>query len=222
MAFVVPAYSLWEQPFYGIFHQGEDGHPIQWRTVEEMATHYNQELRSARPHGPYFLAGYSFGGMIAYEMAQQLKAAGEDVPVLVIFDMYDPVEYRKVSSSEVPWYAYVKENVVKRISRSYFDRGLPLPTRLRHNYIIGVYDVAIRSYGPKPYDGAITLMRTRASSGPQDMGWSKWATGGVEIRMVPGDHYNMIKEPHVRALAAQLNDVVRKSMQRMKSAAMRG
>ncbi len=196
--YFLPKYMGKDQPFYGIFHQGEDGHPIHWKTVEEMATHYISELRSARPHGPYLLSGYSFGGMIAFEMAQQLKAAGEDVPVLVIFDMYDPVEYRKVSHREVPWYAYVKENVVKRISRRYFDRGLPLPTKLRHNYIIGVYDVAIRSYEPKPYDGPITLMRTRASTGPQDMGWSTWAKGGVEIRMVPGDHYNMIKEPHVR------------------------
>ncbi len=220
--YFLPKYMGKEQPFYGIFHQGEDGHPMHWTTVEEMAAHYIQELRSARPHGPYFLSGYSFGGMIAYEMAQQLKASGEEVPVLVIFDMYDPVEYRKVSHNEVPWYAYVKENLVKRISRSYFDRGQPLPTKLRHNYIIGVYDVAIRSYEPKPYDGPITLMRTRPSPGPPDMGWSTWAKGGLEIRMVPGNHYNMIKEPHVRALAAQLNDVVRKSLQRMKAAAMRG
>jgi thioesterase domain-containing protein/acyl carrier protein len=220
--YFLPKYMGKDQPFYGIFHQGEDGHPMRWTTVKSMAGHYISELRSARPHGPYFLAGYSFGGIIAYEMAQHLKAAGEEVPVLVIFDMYDPVEYRKVSQREVPWHAYFKERLVKRISQYYFDRGRPLPTRFRHNYIIGVYDEAIRTYEPEPFHGPITLMRTRGSTGPHDMGWTKWASGGVEIRMVPGDHYNMIKEPHVRALAAQLNDVVRKSMQRMKAAAMQG
>jgi thioesterase domain-containing protein/acyl carrier protein len=220
--YFLPKYLGKDQPFYGIFHQGEDGRPIKWKSVEDMAAHYNRVLRSARPRGPYLICGYSFGGIIAYEMAQQLTAVGEQVPVLVLLDTYDPLEYRVVIKREGRWYQTMKDVIVKTVSRFYFERGMTLPTKLRHNYIIGVYDEAIRAYRPKPYTGPITLMRTEPSGGPQDMGWSTWAKGGLEIRMVPGDHYNMIKEPHVRALAAQLNDVVRKSMQLAKSAALRG
>ena len=60
------------------------------RSIEDMARAYVEEIRALRPHGPYFLAGYSGGGVVAFEMAQQLKALGEEVPLLVFFDTYHP------------------------------------------------------------------------------------------------------------------------------------
>ena len=64
--------------------------PSPHRSIEEMARAYVEEIRALRPHGPYFLAGYSGGGVVAFEMAQQLKALGEEVPLLVFFDTYHP------------------------------------------------------------------------------------------------------------------------------------
>ena len=77
-----------DQPMYGFQAQGTDGkHPILTR-VEEMAAHYLQELRTVQPHGPYYLGGLSFGGWVAYEMAQQLRADGEQVGLLALIDTY--------------------------------------------------------------------------------------------------------------------------------------
>lgn len=75
-----------EYPFYGLQSRGLDGvqHPIQ--EIEQMAAHYVAELRRLQPKGPYYLGGASFGGTVALEMAQQLRALGEEVSLLVIFD----------------------------------------------------------------------------------------------------------------------------------------
>ena len=91
--YYLPRYLGNDQPFYGYFHQGDDGSPIRWTKVEEIATHFISELHSVRAHGPYLLSGFSFGGVVAFEMAQQLRAAGEEVPLLALFDTFDPKEY---------------------------------------------------------------------------------------------------------------------------------
>jgi len=75
-----------EQPFYGLQAQGLDGeHPF-LNTIEAMAALYVKEIRRVQPQGPYYLGGYCMGGTVAYEMAQLLKAKGEDVALLALFD----------------------------------------------------------------------------------------------------------------------------------------
>ncbi len=75
-----------DQPFYGIQALGLDGVQEPPTTVEEMAGAYLAEVRAVQPHGPYYLGGFSLGGAYALEMAQQLRAQGEDVALLVMFD----------------------------------------------------------------------------------------------------------------------------------------
>ena len=80
-----------DQPIYGIHHQSADGKPAQYKTVEEIAAHYLDEIRTVRPRGPYLLGGYCFGGIVAYEIAQQLKKCNEEIALLVLLD--PPVAY---------------------------------------------------------------------------------------------------------------------------------
>jgi thioesterase domain-containing protein/non-ribosomal peptide synthetase component F len=75
-----------EQPFYGLEAQGLDGARPYLETIEEMASLYVKEIRRVQPHGPYYLGGYCMGGTVAYEMAQQLRADGERVALLALFD----------------------------------------------------------------------------------------------------------------------------------------
>ncbi|MBA4147177.1 MAG: amino acid adenylation domain-containing protein [Verrucomicrobia bacterium] len=77
-----------DQPFYGIQAQGLDGKEAWLKTIEEMATRYVQEIKRIQPNGPYSIGGSSFGGIVAYEMAQQLHASGEQVALLAFFDSY--------------------------------------------------------------------------------------------------------------------------------------
>jgi len=87
-----------DQPFYGFQARGLYGGAPPHRTVEQMATHYLNELRSVQPTGPYYLAGYCFGSIVAFEMAQRLLRAGEDVNMLVAFNGPSPSWIRRYGS----------------------------------------------------------------------------------------------------------------------------
>jgi thioesterase domain-containing protein len=63
------------------------------RGIPEVAARYVEEIRAVKPHGPYRLGGYSFGGNVAFEMALQLQAAGERVEEIVMFDSHPPEAY---------------------------------------------------------------------------------------------------------------------------------
>jgi amino acid adenylation domain-containing protein len=84
-----------DQPFYGFQAQGLDGNKPPHKTIQEMATHYIKEMREVQPEGPYLIGGRSSGGTIAFEMACQLVADGEQVALLALLDAY-PAGYFKL------------------------------------------------------------------------------------------------------------------------------
>ena len=90
-----------DQPFYGLQSQGLYGGAPPLRTVEEMSEHYLRELRIVQPHGPYRLAGYCFGFIVAFDMAQRLVAEGEELELLAAFNGPSPswIRTRRQSSS---------------------------------------------------------------------------------------------------------------------------
>ena len=75
-----------DQPFYGVQARGLDGEAEPFNRLEEMAAYYLQQIRQVQSAGPYYLGGYCMGGDIAYEVARQLKAQGEEVPILTVID----------------------------------------------------------------------------------------------------------------------------------------
>ncbi|HEX6506608.1 MAG TPA: amino acid adenylation domain-containing protein, partial [Chloroflexota bacterium] len=91
---VFPYYKLaqllgTDRPFYGLQPIGLDA-PGTSFTIESLAAHYLAAIRRAQPHGPYSIGGWSFGGIVAFEMARQLHSASEDVSSLVILDTPAP------------------------------------------------------------------------------------------------------------------------------------
>ncbi|MEH2175037.1 non-ribosomal peptide synthetase [Nostoc sp.] len=79
------------QPFYGLQPIGLDGKSPPLTRIEDMASHYIEALRRVQPKGPYFLGGWSFGGWVAFEMAQQLQKSGEEVALLAVLDTLAPI-----------------------------------------------------------------------------------------------------------------------------------
>ena len=79
-----------DQPFYGLEPRGASGYHPHDKTIEAMAAHYLSEVRQVQPRGPYYLGGASYGGIIALEMAQQLRSAGEEVALVAMFDTWAP------------------------------------------------------------------------------------------------------------------------------------
>jgi thioesterase domain-containing protein len=182
--------------------------------VESIASHFIQEMKGARPQGPYLLCGYSFGGIVAYEMAQQLRAAGEDVPMLVLFDTYAPREHAAAVASDRKFYEPVKTALYRQLIKRDLARGKVLSPRLRHFHIIDTYDRAVMAYRPKPMEGPLTVFKAKDAWGTEDMGWGALAHGPLHRFVLPGDHYSMIKEPHVKELVKVLGTCIDKALQR--------
>ena len=88
-----------DQPFYGLQSAGLDGSRPPHTRVEDMAAHYIREMRELQPEGPYFIGGRSLGGMVAFEMARQLKAQGQAIGLLALLDTY-PSGYAKLFRNE--------------------------------------------------------------------------------------------------------------------------
>lgn len=110
-----------QQPVYGLQSQGLDGVTEPLRSIEAMAAHYITLVRQIQPHGPYLLGGGSLGGVIALEMAHQLKDVGEETRVLAMFDSWGPKVFRAV---ERPTAAGQVGNKFRRIEELLRTRGL--------------------------------------------------------------------------------------------------
>jgi oxalate---CoA ligase len=96
----LPRYLGPDQPIYALHHQSQDGRPARYTQVETIAARALEEIRTVQSQGPYFLGGFSFGGTLAFEIAQQLKKQGEEVALLYLLDSHFPGESVPGSASE--------------------------------------------------------------------------------------------------------------------------
>ncbi|HEY9694287.1 MAG TPA: amino acid adenylation domain-containing protein [Oculatellaceae cyanobacterium] len=121
---VLPYYELAHhlgknQPFYGLQPLGIDGKNTPLTTIEDMAAYYIKALQSVQPQSPYFIGGWSFGGLVAYEMAQQLQAAGHEVALVAIFDTQAPVSSNKPSLKDS--FKFIFTTVIRSIWSFFAD-----------------------------------------------------------------------------------------------------
>jgi amino acid adenylation domain-containing protein len=212
-----------DQPFYGIQPQGIDGGRPCLRNMDEIAACYIEEMRRFQPEGPYFVGGYSFGGLVAFEMARRLRADGQEVGFLALVDTYPGKAKSKavllgtlLGLPRVQQLAYARQKITKyrKGLRRRFD-ALFLPRALKElRRTLAQVELA---YQPKVYPGPLTWFRAsekalRGLDNSED-NWSKWAAGGVEIREIEGDHGSILKEPMVTILARQLLSCLEKAQQ---------
>jgi thioesterase domain-containing protein/aryl carrier-like protein len=212
-----------DQPFYGLQALGLEGEQRPLTQLEAIATHYLQEVRSLQPAGPYRLGGRCFGSLVAYEMAQQLHAQGEEVALLVFLDD-GPEPLLPAPQPPAPrGVDYYLQRLIYHLRRRQLTRALrsqseALQQALR--YLVGSAQTrrmlrleeanmaATQRYVMRPYPGRITLMRSRATVARGDkrwhLRWEELAADGLECHVVPGTHVTMLKEPLVAELAARL------------------
>ncbi|HEY9604551.1 MAG TPA: amino acid adenylation domain-containing protein [Allocoleopsis sp.] len=88
-----------DRSFYGLQPLGLDGQSPPLKTIEAIATYYIQAIQTLQPQGPYFLGGWSFGGLVAFEMAQQLTQAGQEIGLLAMLDTPAPCHKPSVCQS---------------------------------------------------------------------------------------------------------------------------
>jgi len=226
-----------DQPFYGLQSQGLDGKQPLLTDVEDMAAHYLKEMRELQRVGPYLMGGRSLGGMIAFEMARQLRAEGEEIGLLALLDTYParPARFvqrlaghatnlKRLSRREKYEYVahkarFAPRKIKSRVWRTIynllqrFERPLP---RVLHS-LTECNSLAAHRYVPQGYDGKVTLFWAsgdlRASNDLVE-GWRALAIGGIEVQEIPGNHLNIIKEPHVEVLANKLSECLSRKTRR--------
>jgi amino acid adenylation domain-containing protein len=231
-----------EQPFYGLQARGLHHGLAPHTSVEEMAREYVAHLRAAQPEGPYLLGGWSMGGVVAYEMARQLEAQGAEVALLALLDSALPARGTRVDDAdelsllrEFALDMGLAADEVK-VAPEELD-GLGLEGRLEYllrraveagvlqpdvasDEVLHLFKVfkanvsAMKEYTPGPVGVAVTIFRAseRDGVGLDAHGGGRLRDVRAEVREVPGSHFTLVREPHVRALAEELKASIARAL----------
>jgi amino acid adenylation domain-containing protein len=106
-----------DQPFYGLQALGLDGESQPHTRVEDIATYYIKAIQTVQPEGPYYLGGHSFGGQVAFEMAQQLHSLGHQVALVAILDTPAPLPGilpERFNWDSARWFVYLAQ-IISRL-----------------------------------------------------------------------------------------------------------
>jgi thioesterase domain-containing protein/acyl carrier protein len=210
---------------------------VEVASVEETAAAYVRSLLAFQPRGPFRLAGYSFGGVVAHAMACQLVEAGHEVDFLGLFDTSNPTAEHKAYSAAGRLAAYWKQHaelpLPARLSllRQRIREGIETHRRVRTEIeaakSTGPAEAysdlrrvqvreenwrAMQAYQPARFPGKITLFKAMSASDkvewPEDYGWSALAGQGLEIIPVPGSHLVLFEPENIDALAGSLHQAL--------------
>ena len=226
-----------EQPLYGLRSVAPDD-PFQgpYRRLEDMARRYVSEIRAFRPEGPYLILGECNGGELAYEVAQQLRGASEDVPLLALIDSFGPNQpqlrrwapppvYRLVNSRRMlgfHWHTlrrldrrsrteYIRTSagrvLAKIRARTSGLRGLEPPEVSRER----AFHEARARYDARPYAGHVVLFKGAILPWGIDrtdhLGWGD-LVADLAVVEIPGNYGTTIREPAIGLLSEKLAALV--------------
>lgn len=187
-----------DQPFYGLQSRGLDGAEKPLKRIEDMAAAFLKEIREVQPEGPYILIGACMGGIVAYEMAQQLHAAGQEVEVLMLLETWPPSATSR-QGLQVGTRAFTTLRFIGGRLRQYSSKVANVPVRQRFRYLLEwlkmlgemvvqrdlfrgdrselyrnlveqANSLAYQRYEPRTYPGRVVLFRAgeREVSAPDD------------------------------------------------------
>ena len=220
-----------DQPVYGFQSLGLYDPKQAHRTMEEMAACYVEVMRSLQPEGPYQLVGWCYGGVVVFEMAQQLLRAGQTVGFVGLIDAHaprpglthygwyldrlraiaglDPKRFGAYASRKLDGWFGSRQKRNARALEVQVSRG-PLANR---EAVSSVNLRAVRAYQPSFYPGRVTLFRrTEPAPGIAEDPWLGWRHLVGQLDVVPiatATHQSILRMPHVRALARSIRERAR-------------
>ncbi len=225
-------------PVYGIQARGLDGSEAPNRSIGAMADDYLAAIREVFPRGPYHLAGYSSGGLTAFEIARRLGAAGEAPASLTLIDT-------QTNARQWPFAVWVGHTWSRAGHHAQTLRAIPAGARVAYaatalssfgNKILwragltpvpamplamrippalqGVYDAtmaAIAHYRPARYDGPILLIVPQIADSGMASPVRIWrdCCAALTVRTVPGDHRSMIQGDNAAHIAEVFSQALR-------------
>ncbi|MCZ6834526.1 MAG: SDR family NAD(P)-dependent oxidoreductase [Planctomycetota bacterium] len=228
-----------DQPVYAVQARGLHGDDKPHTRFEDMARDYLEEIRTLQPHGPYYLGGFSGGGITAYEMAQQLLAQGDEIGILMLLDspparvplanklerlLIQGIHFKEQGLNyPVTW---AKKRWAWEKRRFQPNERELTPAEFRSEEIEAGFREACDVYQHRPYPGKVNLfrpaLRERYVLGAKrilnedreyvdhENHWAQFVEA-VDVHIVTGDHDSMVLEPHVRVLAAEMKSCLAKA-----------
>ena len=221
-----------DRSVYGFQAAGVDARDMPDPSIEAMASRYVGELRAAHP-GPYLIGGYSGGGVVALEMARQLKALGDDVTQVFLFDSVPPGRAQPPAPAQVRnllanarrlgWRAirpFIRRKVagvyrsIRPRSRSSLEQVEATERALGIVEVEGFvnlyyyFSTTAERYELTTYDVDVTILKAEDiwPIQPFDYHWSRYVEGEIAIRSVPGNHHSMFFPELVPALATAVRN----------------
>ncbi len=206
-----------------------------FENLQPMAAHYVEEIRQRQPRGPFRLGGYCVGGGVAYEMAQQLRRAGEEVELLILIDSVPQAEIagsgkpsatrlahrlkRLLAKEPREMVASVKDfarTALRRAERQLSTEAQDSPPELDDVLDMAtlpqVYHRAsqrhfraMRDYTPEPYPGPMYLFRGADERFGKDYGWGKLVPDDLDVIKIDCSHLDILRRPHVAKVGEVLS-----------------
>ncbi|MHC1717742.1 MAG: AMP-binding protein [Acidaminococcaceae bacterium] len=208
-------------------------HPI---SIVDLARCYIQEIRTVQPNGPYYLAGHSLGGLIAYEISRQLQEQNQVVALLAMLDtrllnkkkrkpLWKKLKHNYQKLACVPFlqiFHYLKQKTLDEIERlkvKRFMRTYPAPLDKKLNQTAltkNLLQYAGRNYKPESYQGTITYFNAKQKQNNYAeetlKGWAKLAER-IQVVEIDANHSTIVREPAVKELAFKLEEALKTSTQ---------
>ncbi len=225
------------QPVFGVRAAQIDKNPEAVSSMEELAALYVEEILRVQPAGPYNLAGYSYGGFLAFEVARQLKLTGKEISLLAILDSVTSelnirwsfrekmaqratrIRYRfsiLKSRGWKDWVSYLRWRAHLAKEKILEKRNGSRPEYIEwvepeHQHVATVLRKLSSEWEPKPFAGAATLLRARDRSKTIEFdpqnGWGKLISQ-LAICEFDGDHVSFIREPGAEDVARKLTGLL--------------
>lgn len=186
-----------------------------------MSTHFLNEIRRRQPHGPYIVAGWSAGGVMAFEAVNQLLIEGEQVEHLILIDAPSPIMIEPLPKSLHLWFAetgvigtgdlsktppWLLPHFAASVAALGAYKGVKLNPERSPKVLAVFCEDGVCKYpddpkpDPYPLGHAQWLLENRTDFGPHQ--WDEYLNGDkIVTKRVPGHHFSMMKPPHVSAMS---------------------
>lgn len=192
-------------------------------SIEMMAFNYINVIQQVQPHGPYYLLGSSFGGDVAYEIAQQLLQQGENVQALIMLDTPGPGHLPQKRNTNKEILDYLLELMGSKLNSSEVEElsdaelisylvnntdFVPKDFENKMQHILNIFRnnmALLYQYIPKPLPLHLTYFKAEEANPhiPYDLekSWFPLLTKGMKVILIPGNHYSMLVGKNAKEIA---------------------
>lgn len=188
-------------------------------SIYRLVSAYISEIKKVQPQGPYFLSGYSAGGIIVVELARELLRQGDEVGLLVIFDppshvprwldWFYTATYRICKFTGMLAFAELTRlRPLRRLFHAFLDEGLRTHTTVSRGHHIASYPGRITHFRPHYSQSSFVSLR------PVGRFWNTIAREGTEVHWIPGTHYGMLRGVGQGVVVDELHDCLQRAKAR--------